>query len=305
MPELLLYGGKGGVGKTTCASAAALGFARRGARTLVVSTDPADSLSDLFETDVAAEPTQVHEAAPLYAVEVDPGARFDAYAETVDAAVAGLERVGVELPDTDSLDVGAAIGSDELAAVDLFDRYATDEDWERVVFDTAPTGHTLRLLRLPDLLDSTLGTALRVRSRLSGATAAVAGLFGGDSGGGVDLEAARSRLERVARTLRDGERTRFRPVMEPARLSLRETERLVDRLADHDVTVDRVVANRVLTDIDESCSLCTARRDRQQAILSTAREQFDPPVVTVPLLETPDADGALRRVARHLSGTSG
>jgi len=300
MPKCLLYGGKGGVGKTTCASASALARARRGDRTLVISTDPAHSLGDVFDAPVKTEPTPVCDDRPLYAVEVDPETRLgEKYAETFDTLVGEIERLGVDLPTRADLDARSVVGSDELAAVDLFGRYAADDDWDRVVFDTAPTGHTLRLLRLPRVLDSTLGRAAEIKSRVDAVTSTVTGLFSGDDTerlAAVDIDGTRNRIERVAETLHDPERTQFRAVMEPERLSLRETERLLDRLREEDIPVDCVVANKVLEDIDGSCSLCSARRERQADVLSAATDRFDAPLVTVPLLEAP-ADERVRAVA--------
>jgi len=93
--EFVLYGGKGGVGKTTCAAATALTRARTDGPTLVVSTDPAHSLSDVFDVPVGADPTRVLDAAPLWAVEVDPGERIGEYRGQVSAALDELEDLGI------------------------------------------------------------------------------------------------------------------------------------------------------------------------------------------------------------------
>jgi arsenite efflux ATP-binding protein ArsA (TC 3.A.4.1.1) len=115
MPEFTLYGGKGGVGKTTCASATALADARHGKRTLVVSTDPAHSVGDRFEMSVGATPTSVHDTYPLYAAEIDPQQRLDDnYADTIDALTNEIENLGVDIGDTFGIDAG-----DVLAAMNL------------------------------------------------------------------------------------------------------------------------------------------------------------------------------------------
>ena len=197
-PEYVLYGGKGGVGKTTCAAATALASARDGTTTLVLSTDPAHSLSDTLETSIPAEPTRIREADPLWAAEIDPEAATgpfapDESAADADAAAgagpagdaglgggAGLGGMGELLGGGDHpLAGGAMPGADEAAAVQLLLEYLDDPRFDRVVVDTAPTGHTLRLLELPDVMESMVGRLLTVRQKLSGMAGSIAGLFGG------------------------------------------------------------------------------------------------------------------------------
>jgi arsenite-transporting ATPase len=178
-PEYVLYGGKGGVGKTTLAAATALASARDGTATLVVSTDPAHSLSDTLETDVPADPARVRDDIPLYAAEID--------AETA-MARAPMDLEGGENPLGGLLGEeganpfeGGMPGSDEAAAMWLLLEYLDDERFERVVVDTAPTGHTLRLLELPELLDSMVGTMLKLRERFGGLMEGMKGMVGGEA----------------------------------------------------------------------------------------------------------------------------
>ena len=310
MPEFTLYGGKGGVGKTTCASATALADARHGKRTLVVSTDPAHSVGDRFEMSVGATPTSVHDTYPLYAAEIDPQQRLDDnYADTIDALTNEIENLGVDIGDTFGIDAGDVIGSDELAVVDAFSQYIGDDTWDHVVFDTAPTGHTLKLLQLPDILDSTFGKALQVKSQVESVTNAVSGFFTGGSDdrerglSDIDVDSTKSRIERVATVLQNPDQTRFRVVMEPERLSRLETERLLERLESASVHVDQIVVNKVLTDIDTSCTLCSTRRESQQKVLQRTQEQFDQPVTTIPLIAGHDGYEVLEIVAEHLNHT--
>jgi arsenite-activated ATPase ArsA len=309
MPEFTLYGGKGGVGKTTCASATALADARRGERTLVVSTDPAHSVGDRFETTVGATPTSVHDTHPLYAAEIDPQQRLDDnYTDTIDALTNEIENLGVDIGDTFGIDAGDVIGSDELAVVmrsvsTLVMRRGSH------CFDTAPTGHTLKLLQLPDILDSTFGKALQVKSQVESVTNTVSGFFSGGNDdrerglSDIDVDSTKSRIERVATVLQNPDQTRFRVVMEPERLSRLETERLLERLESASVHVDQIVVNKVLTDIDSSCTLCSTRRESQQKVLQRTQEQFDQPVTTIPLIAGHDGYEVLEIVAEHLDHT--
>ena len=297
MTEFVLYGGKGGVGKTTCAAATALKRAREGAPTLVVSTDPAHSLSDVFDATVGAEPTRVDGESDLWAVEVDPGERIGQYRGRVTAALDELEGLGISLDDGDVDDVieaGVAPGTDEAAAMDLFLDYMDDPRFECIVFDTAPTGHTLRLLKLPDVMSSAMGKLISVRSQVSSLADSVRSFVGGgdeddaedqgDAGVGVDLEALRDRMERVAGALRDPDRTEFRVVLIPETMAVLETERLLAELDTYGVPAGRAVVNKVIEEPEPACDLCRSRHESQQEQIAAARERFDLPVTLVPQL---------------------
>lgn len=305
MTTYIMYGGKGGVGKTTVAAATARHMAEQGAETLVVSTDPAHSLGDVFDRDLDSTPTRIDADRELFGLEVDPTQRFDAeYADTFEDLLAEARSLGLrvdsdDLPEVEGSDV---IGSGELAVVDLLARYQEDDEWDYVVFDTAPTGHTLQLLRLPEILDSTVGTVLEIKSRIDTVTNAVTGLLSDDEDDGLDeeeIDDLRSVVERAAAALQ--ERTLFRPVMEAERLSMLETDRLLGHLDEYDVGADVVVANKVLTDVDEDCDLCTRRRDHQQSVLEEARSRFEVPIATVPLLAEPDGPETLATVSEALA----
>jgi arsenite-transporting ATPase len=312
MTEFVLYGGKGGVGKTTVSSATALHMAQAGGRVLLVSTDPAHSVGDVFATELGPEPTRVRDDCELFALEVDPEHRFDEkYADAFDSLVSRAESLGVDVSGVD-VDSRGVIGGEEVVVVDLLSRYV-DSEWDYVVLDTAPTGHTLRLLKLPEVLDSTLGTVGRVVSRVDSVTSRVSGLLGDRDGDGdgegegdgengeaeepIDYEGVEQRLREVESVLTDPQRTRFRAVMEPEKLSLAETERLVAQLEDYDIPLDSVVINKVLTDIDEGCSLCSARRDRQRQVIEDAERSLSYPLVEVPLLEAVEIDRVADRLA--------
>ncbi|MFB6116893.1 ArsA family ATPase [Halosegnis sp.] len=318
-PEYVLYGGKGGVGKTTMAAATALASAREGTATLCVSTDPAHSLSDALERDVPASPGRIDEEHPLYGAEIDP--------EEVDAGpFAGdgdLELGGVG--DLLGGDVaGAMPGADEAAAFQLLLRYMDDDRFDRVVVDTAPTGHTLRLLELPDVMDSMAGKLLAMRERLSGMVGSLGGLFGENGpdeatveSGMDDLRSLSERVERLRAVLTDPARTDFRVVMVPESMSVSESRRLVDRLGEFGVPVGTVVVNRVMqplaevADVDpswfvapdlEDCAFCQRRWEVQRSALGEAQELFrGHEVLRVPLFaEEVHGEAALRVVAACL-----
>jgi arsenite-transporting ATPase len=311
--EYVLYGGKGGVGKTTMAAATALASARGDTPTLVVSTDPAHSLSDTLETSIPAEPTRIRQDIPLYGAEIDP-------AEALSDGPLGLESGGNPLSGLLGDDAanpfgGSMPGSDEAAAIRLLLDYLDDPRFDRVVVDTAPTGHTLRLLELPEMLDTMIGKLLTMRERMSG----MFDMFGdGDDEEEIDgLREFSARIEHLRELLRDPARTDFRVVMVPEELSVFEAERLLDRLDTFGIPVGTVVVNRVMQDPGEvadvdpelfvapnhtDCEFCKRRWQVQQRALSRSQDLFrGHEVRRVPLFaEEVRGEGLLRVVAACL-----
>jgi len=185
--DCICYGGKGGVGKTTCAAATGLSLAAAGRRTLVVSTDPAHSLADSFEADIGPEPTELEaptllegaetaatrkpdddRSGSLWAVEIDPETQRERYEKLARALAADLRSAGISLSDAEVEELfagGAPAGSDEIAALDLLVEYVDSDEWDVIVFDTAPTGHTLRLFDMPGAMGRALETAQSLRGQ--------------------------------------------------------------------------------------------------------------------------------------------
>ena len=295
MTQYVLYGGKGGVGKTTCAAATALKYAREGNATLVVSTDPAHSLSDVFDAPVDDEPTRIRDDVDLWGVEIDPEDRIGQYRGQVGAALEELEDLGISLDQSDVDDVleaGVAPGTDEAAALDLFLDYMDDPRYDYIVFDTAPTGHTLRLLKLPDVMSSAMGKLISVRSQVSSLADSVRSFMGsgGDDDDGddteadIDLEELQDRMERVAKVLRDPEQTEFRVVLIPETMAVLETERLLAELESYDIPAGRAIVNKVIEDPTPGCDLCQDTHESQQKRIEEARERFELPLTLVPRL---------------------
>ncbi|TYT63172.1 ArsA family ATPase [Natrialba swarupiae] len=305
MTECLLYGGKGGVGKTTCAAATALELADAGRRTLVVSTDPAHSLSDSFEVDLGPEPIELESAVSsgdgaLWAVEIDAETQQERYERIARALAADLRSAGIRLSDEEVRQIfasGAPAGSDEIAALDLLVEYVDEGDWDVVVFDTAPTGHTLRLFDMPEVMGLALETtrSLRTQVRRIG-TAAKSAVLGpmsvmtGSSSGTDNLAAFQDRLERARDLLVDPDTTSFRVVVIPERMAIAESERLTERLNEVGVPIERIVVNRVFETPEDDCSRCRSRYERHERRVAEIRETFPNLEVTT----VPDREGEVR-----------
>jgi arsenite-transporting ATPase len=334
-PEYVLYGGKGGVGKTTCAAATALASANDGTPTLVVSTDPAHSLSDILETSIPNEPARISDEHPLYGAEIDPEASESPFEQEMGGlddlfgemgGFDGMEGMGGDdgfegmggfdgmggddgfggMGGFDGMDeemggvrmgmgmsppgMDTGEGSEEMATMQFLLEYLDDSRFERVVVDTAPTGHTLRLLSLPEIMDSMTGRILSFRERMQGALENMPGPFGNEAGDGMDqLEAFSDRIERLRAALHDPAHTEFRVVMVPEQLSVIESERMLRRLEEHDIPTGTVVVNRVTEDLaqvadveadwletpnPDECEFCQQRWQSQQEAIQRAQDVF-------------------------------
>lgn len=321
VPEYVLYGGKGGVGKTTMAAATGLASAGNGTKTLVISTDPAHSLSDTYEIDIDSEPTPIDDELPLWGVEIDPeeameegDTLFDGMSDDQPQEAGGTfdgsgpmggmnELMGGGSP-MESMLGGAMPGADEAVAMQKLIEYLDDDRFDRVVVDTAPTGHTLRLLKLPEVMDSMVGRVLTIRERLSQMMDGLKGMFGDeapdDEPGLEELRELQDGIERLRAVLQDPQRTDFRIVMVPEELSVVESMRLREQLREFSIPVSTVVVNRVMeplssaadgvedTDILspnlDACEFCQRRWDVQQQALESAQDLFrDHEVRRVPL----------------------
>ncbi|MXR50699.1 TRC40/GET3/ArsA family transport-energizing ATPase [Halovenus sp. WSH3] len=290
MTTFSFFGGKGGVGKTTVSSAFGLNCARAGLETLVVSTDPAHSTSDVFDQQFGDEPTPVSGYDNLHAMEIDPE-------EVVDEHLSDLRRqLGQQLSPAMVNEVSMQLemahqtpGAYEAA---LFDRFVevmrTAEEYDRVVFDTSPTGGTLRLLALPEYLQQWIERLLHKREKsIEYYERAAIGeqqarkMMEGDPII-ARLQERKETFEFAGETLRDDARFTF--VLNPDDLSIRETRRALADIQEADLSVAGLVVNRLTPepDPDEQGRGATYLRDRvetEQERLAEIRETLDPPVV--------------------------
>jgi arsenite-transporting ATPase len=295
--EVLFFGGKGGVGKTTCASATALAASRAGRRVLLVSTDPAHSTSDIFQRPIGPEPTAI--APSLHAMEIDASGESQRYVAEVKAHVARLFGHTILKEASRQIDLAATMpGAEEVA---LFDRMGSlirgeDARFDLVVFDTAPTGHTLRLIRMPELMESWIRALSRSRRAMLG--------IDQDDKQDPIMTTLGERLEKL-RLLRarliSGRTTGFVLVLMAERLPIEETARAIAQLDDAGVKVGALVVNRVLP-AESSDPFLIARRRQEQVYRDEIARRFSAHLrVDVPQLES-DVYGmdALERIARAL-----
>jgi arsenite-transporting ATPase len=276
--RLLIFGGKGGVGKTTAAAAAAVALAEndKAARVLLFSTDPAHSLSDSFGEEVGELKREVAGVANLDAMEIDPGARFEElkkrYKLWIDElfdTLSGGSRLEIRF-DREAMRELVALappGIDEIAALSAISELLDESGYTTIVLDTAPTGHLVRFLEMPQVALSWVRAFLKLLLKYKNVvrTGRVA----------EELIALSKNIKRVAALLSDAQECEFIGVAIPERMSLAETVRLTETLARLKVPMRRLLINNVLPESAASaCEFCAARRREQQSIVKDFSAQL-------------------------------
>jgi len=320
--RILFVGGKGGVGKTTTASALALRLSERGDRCLLVSTDPAHSLGDLFDRKIGDRETEL--APGLIGLEIDPDAQVEKHLDGVRRTMRELVQphLHAEIDRQMSL-ARQSPGAVEAAMLERMSELMIDAGgrFDRVIFDTAPTGHTLRLLSLPEIMAAWTDGLLRQRDRSDSWNAPLK-RFNPRPGVGDDLsfvdaptddEDSRSSrirnllLERrrkfyqARRLLLDPTVTGFILVLIPEKLPILESRKAVEALRAYEVPVLGLVVNRVLPDAPLG-EFLERRREQEGAYLAQIDSIFaSHPRLTIPLMAR-DVEGfeALRGLGRWL-----
>ncbi|WP_254538163.1 ArsA family ATPase [Halomarina litorea] len=290
MERFVFFGGKGGVGKTTVSSAYAHKCATAGLETLLVSTDPAHSTADVFDQHFADDPTPVEGYDSLSVMEIDPDVAVDEHLMEIKRALG--DQVSPSIVNEIDRQIELAHQTPGAHEAALFDRFIevmrSADDYDRVVFDTSPTGGTLRLLSLPEYLEGWIDRLLQKRESSVDLyeKAAIGGREPRRSQVGdpiiARLQQRKENFEFAGRTLRN--EAAFFLVLNPDELSLRETKRAIESYAEKNLPVNGLVMNRLTPEPDPEEDGRGARylRDRvetESTRVRTVREEFDPPLV--------------------------
>ena len=288
--KFILSGGKGGVGKTSCAGAMAVLSAKQGFRTLVLSTDPAHSLSDSFNQDLSGgDVVPIEGVDRLWGMEINTQKGMEDFQKAMGGGMAGPD-VAMASDFMGDLTGMAPPGSDEAMAFGKILEFLEDSSYDRVIFDTAPTGHTLKLLELPDLLDSWLGRMLTLRQRMSSMLSGLRGMFGGGSDAEDDswkmLQQTKDKIRQARIELSDPDTTQFVVVMIPEAMAVFETQRLLASLNSWHIPAGHIVVNQLVPPNPE-CQFCDKRYKMQQNNLEDIRDLYkDMDLTEVPLFDS-------------------
>ena len=299
MARLLLFGGKGGVGKTTTSTSTAVGLADAGLKVLLVSSDPAHSTSDSLGVQLNSSPMEVEGVPGLWGLELDPEARISDHIPKLTESLGPL--MGGE-----SLDMNASEmvlpGLDEAMAFDELLKHLENPDWDVIVFDTAPTGHTLRFLALPEIIEKWADKIIKMH-RVTGGIRAM--MFGAKDGEKMknELDKFRRRVLHVRRILCNPDVTRFTLVTIPEKMGVNETVRAHQALAEFNLPVSGCVINRMTPDLDHE--FIQTRRVNEKSNIELLKSQLpDLHLHEVELKET-DIHGleSLREMSNELHGS--
>ncbi|WP_299452528.1 ArsA family ATPase [uncultured Microscilla sp.] len=272
--RILLYTGKGGVGKTTIAAATAVKTAEMGYKTLVISTDPAHSLSDALDVKLQPEPTLIREN--LYGQELDVYYSMKKYwGQMREMLLAifklqGVNRVVAE-------EMSALPGMEEASAFLWIDKYYEEKAFDVVIIDSAPTGETLTLLTIPQVSQWWLSKAFPFQKY---AVKAVGSMVRGFTGipldkGYEELDELFNKLQKVQKLMSNPEICSIRLVVNPERMVIKEAKRAYTYLQMYGYPVDSVVINRIFPEM-EANSVFHKYIQSQKKYLQTIEESFDP-----------------------------
>ncbi|MCK7596968.1 ArsA family ATPase [Microbulbifer sp. CAU 1566] len=298
--RLILVGGKGGVGKTTLAATLALLAARRGLNTLLVSTDPAHNLGDLFECHFRAGIADISgEGLPLRALELNPEVAVASYLESIrkqmlpHVALSQRPQLERQLHLTRH-----SPGAEEAALLDEMTRLIQQrEQYDLIIFDTAPTGHTLRLLALPRLMAAWTAGLLAQKKRSGRFKDLLSHLQSGEDINNpfaesrgqkalpeafsealpevlAPLQERKNRFREAGEALRDARTTGFLFVMTPEILPLQETRRAVATLQAERIPVAGLILNRLLPAAAEQVEFLQSMFEQQQAVLDRVEKDL-------------------------------
>ena len=257
MTQYIFFSGKGGVGKTSMACTYAVRYADEGKRTLIVTTDPASNLSDTFEQPIGHQITPITDVPNLWAMEIDPDKATQEY---IDRAMAPIRAA---FPPQIVQVMEEQMSGPCTAEVAAFDRFtdflevstSSDKVFDVVIFDTAPTGHTIRLLELPAEWSQSINAA----SSGNGQTCI---------GPAAAIQEAKNKYERALAAMRDRVQTTFFFVLHPEAISIKETRRAITELSKLGIQNYRLIINGIISLEGEKNALFAARAQMQAQYLA-------------------------------------
>lgn len=248
MTKLLLVTGKGGVGKSTTSAALAHYYAGQGMKTILISSDPAHSTDDTVGVKISSTAQEI--SPNLWAMNIDASKAISGRVNKVKEAFAGMFSNLFPNMDTDMVSLSALPGIDEWGACEILGNLMRDEEYELIVFDTAPTGHTLKALTAPDTIKEMLLKIRRMKKKISGKLLKGIVFKGSDTDELEELLAAScDDIDLLKSFLQDTERTKVMLVSIPTEAGFMEFYRTVNFLKSIDLPADTLIINHIVPDM--------------------------------------------------------
>lgn len=288
--SLILFGGKGGVGKTTCATSTGLYLANEGFKTLVISTDPAHSLSDSLGQKIGDEIKEIKGVKNFSALEVNAQKALSHFKVKYESQIKKIFDTSTYLDqeDIDSIFSLPIPGIDEVMGFKTIVDLIEEAKFDKYVVDTAPTGHALRLLTLPELLNEWIKVLAKMRWKYRYIVETFSGKYNPDEGDDFLVEMKKT-VKRIESLLKDQRKCEFIAVTIPEDMAILETERLINNLNKYGIKVKQLIVNNVLELRD--CEFCRERSNAQEEYVKQIRRKFSNLKTTIIPLQPREVKG--------------
>ncbi|MFH1691782.1 MAG: ArsA family ATPase [Candidatus Omnitrophota bacterium] len=290
--KLILFGGKGGVGKTTCASSTSLYLSSQGFKTLLISTDPAHSLSDSLGQEIGSDIKEVKGVQNLSALEINAEKSLSKFKIKYETQIKKILDTSTYLDqeDIDSIFSLPIPGIDEVMGFKTIVDLIEQARFEKYIVDTAPTGHALRLLTLPELLDEWIKALAKMRWKYRYMVESFSGKYNLDEGDDFLVEMKKT-VKKIEGLLKDQNKCEFIAVTIPEDMAILETERLINNLNKYGIKVRQLAVNNVLGpgagnahslgleflpagQAGRDCEFCRERSKAQEEYIEQIRRKF-------------------------------
>lgn len=263
--KLILFGGKGGVGKTSCATATAIELSKF-CKTLLISTDPAHSVSDCLGQQIGNGIHLVKGLKDLSATEIVAEQVYSDFKKENEEELKTLFETSTSLDseDIDDLLRLSIPGIDEVMSLKTIIDIMEEGRFEKYIVDTAPTGHALRLISSPTMLDQWIKVAAKMRWKYRYMITSFSGTYTQDKTDALLINLKKT-VKKIENLFRDATQCEFIPVCIPESMAVSETGRLISILRDSNLSVRQIIVNNVME--SEGCSFCKERKQAQQKYL--------------------------------------
>lgn len=267
--QFIFFSGKGGVGKTSMACATAVHYADKGYNTLIVTTDPASNLADVFEQEIGHRIAPINGVTGLWAMEIDPDRATEEYRERALAPLREVFPPQMVAIMEEQLDSPC---TEEMASFDKFTDFMDSEEFDIMIFDTAPTGHTIRLLELP----VEWSQYIEESAKGSGQTC---------MGPVATIQASKAKYDRAIGLMQDPKRTKFIFVVQPEATPIAETLRASHELAQIGIETQRLIVNGIIPPEECETHFFRKRAEMQKRYLAEIEKKLPLPAQKMYLLE--------------------